>query len=101
MEGRMQMTPRKPCVSPQKEVFSTGTGFGVDVGGSDGSFLPLPLTLPSYDLARLACRGLVRRLDPAIPRTGDHPAGAPPYPQGLPRQLRPAPSRPATHLFFP
>lgn len=87
----MQMTPRKPRVSPQKEVFSTGTGFGVDVGGSDGSCFPLPLILPSYDLARLACRGLVRRLDPATPRTDDHPAAAPPCAPGLPRQPRPAP----------
>ncbi|MPC89978.1 hypothetical protein E2C01_084944 [Portunus trituberculatus] len=89
MEGRMQMTPSKLRVSPQKEVFSTGTGFGVDVGGSDGSFLPLPLTLPSYDLARLACRGLVRRLDPATPRTDDHPTVAPPCAPGLPRPAPP------------
>lgn len=75
-------------------------------GGGDGSCLPLPLTLLSYDLARLACRGVLRRLDPATPRTDDHPAVA--SPSSLDRRIRPpssrastAPPRPPRPFFLP
>lgn len=51
---------RNPDASPQKEVFSAGTGFGVDVEGEGvtAASFPSPLMLLSYDLARrLTCRG--------------------------------------------